>query len=159
MEILEINSFWSSFDPRWTGGRAAGRPGRVTETFAKQHIFRISIQKNLNIVYIIESWLFDIFSKKTRAEISWNLARFSRRDLSYETNSGPKTKTVEIWDLAYYLFIVIFYYSSASAIFSLWYFINSVHPVSPSSTVSLHLPWSKESHYRQARRLVSHRKK
>ena len=39
-----------------------------------------------------------------------------RRDLSYETNSGPKTKTVETWDLAYYFFIVICYYSSASVI-------------------------------------------
>ena len=37
---------------------------------------------------------FGIFSKKTRAEISRRMVRFSRRDLSYETDSGPKTKTV-----------------------------------------------------------------
>ena len=37
-----------------------------------------------------------------------------RRDLSYETDSGPKTKTVETWDLAYY------FLSS--------YFMNLVHP-------------------------------
>ena len=29
-----------------------------------------------------------------RAEISRRMVRFSRRDLSYETDSGPKTKTV-----------------------------------------------------------------
>ena len=37
---------------------------------------------------------FGIFPKKTRAEISRRMVRFSRRDLSYETDSGPKTKTV-----------------------------------------------------------------
>ena len=37
---------------------------------------------------------FCIFPKKTRAEISRRMVRFSRRDLSYETDSGPKTKTV-----------------------------------------------------------------
>ncbi|MEC8263678.1 MAG: hypothetical protein VX017_10280 [Pseudomonadota bacterium] len=35
-----------------------------------------------------------IFPKKTRAEISRRMVRFSCRDLSYETDSGPKTKTV-----------------------------------------------------------------
>ena len=113
--------YWNTnqFDNLWsmTGGRADGRPGRVTETFAKESILGICILNKLNIVYIIESWLFDIFTKKTRAEKWWNLAAVSRRDLSYETNSGPKTKTVETWDLAYYFFIVIFYYSSASVIF------------------------------------------
>ena len=34
-----------------------------------------------------------MFSKKARAEISYNLVRFSRRDLPYETDLGPKTKT------------------------------------------------------------------
>ena len=38
--------------------------------------------------------IFGIFTKKTRAEISRRMVRFSRRDLSYETDSGPKTKTV-----------------------------------------------------------------
>ena len=37
---------------------------------------------------------FGIFTKKTRAEISRRMVRFSRRDLSSETDSGPKTKTV-----------------------------------------------------------------
>ena len=37
---------------------------------------------------------FGISPKKTRAEISRRMVRFSRRDVSYETDSGPKTKTV-----------------------------------------------------------------
>ena len=38
--------------------------------------------------------IFLIFPKKTRAEISRRMHRFMGRDLSYETGSGPKTKTV-----------------------------------------------------------------
>ena len=41
--------------PGRTGGRADGRPGRVTETYAKESILGICILKKLNIVYIIES--------------------------------------------------------------------------------------------------------
>ena len=37
---------------------------------------------------------FLIFPKKTRAEISRRTHRSMSRDLSYETDSGPKTKTV-----------------------------------------------------------------
>ena len=118
---LWTEKYWNTnqFDSLWcmTGGRTDGRPGRVTGTFAKESILGICILKNLNIVYIIESWLLDMFTKKTRAEKWWNLAAVSRRDLSYETDSGPKTKTVETLDLAYYFFIVIFFYSSASVIF------------------------------------------
>ena len=50
-----------------------------------------------HILEILEIWfflIFGIFTKKTRAEISRRMVRFSRRDLSYETDSGPKTKTV-----------------------------------------------------------------
>ena len=50
-----------------------------------------------DILEILEIWfflIFGIFTKKTRAEISRRMVRFSRRDLSYETDSGPKTKTV-----------------------------------------------------------------
>ena len=39
-------------------------------------------------------YILGFLQKKTRAEISRRMVRFSRRDLSYETNSGPKTKTV-----------------------------------------------------------------
>ena len=38
--------------------------------------------------------IFRIFTKKTRAEISRRMVQFSCRDLSYETDSGPKTETV-----------------------------------------------------------------
>ena len=38
--------------------------------------------------------VFGDFTKKTRAEISRRMHRFMARDLSYETDSGPKTKTV-----------------------------------------------------------------
>ena len=56
--------------------------------------FRVSILKNLNIADIIESRHFGILTKKTRAEISRKTHRRMPRDLSYETDSGPKTKTV-----------------------------------------------------------------
>ena len=39
-------------------------------------------------------YIFGFFSKKTRAEISRRTHRSMGRDLSYETDSGPKTKTV-----------------------------------------------------------------
>ena len=48
----------------------------------------------LEILEILFLLIFGIFTKKTRAEISRRMVRFSRRDLSYETDSGPKTKTV-----------------------------------------------------------------
>ena len=37
--------------------------------------------------------MFCIFTKKTRAEISRIMVCRMPRDLSYETHSGPKTKT------------------------------------------------------------------
>ena len=54
--------------------------------FQFSHILEI-----LEICFLLIFW---IFPKKTRAEISRRMVRFSRRDLSYETDSGPKTKTV-----------------------------------------------------------------
>ena len=56
--------------------------------------FRVSIRKNLNIGYILEFWQSGAIPKKTRAEKCCILVCFARRDLSYETDSGPKTKTV-----------------------------------------------------------------
>ena len=38
---------------------------------------------------------FGMISKMTRAEKRCNLSAVSRRDLSYETDSGPKTETVQ----------------------------------------------------------------
>ena len=43
-----------------------------------------------NIIFLY----FWIFQKKTRAEISRRMHRWMSRDLPYETDSGPKTKTV-----------------------------------------------------------------
>ena len=123
LEILENQSFWFSFEPGNTGkpvrmtqnniilygnpvrmiqnwprilygqyGPAGGRVGWL-KSIGKESILGICILKKLNIVYIIESWLFGIFTKKTRAEKSRRLVRQMPRDLSYETHLGPKTKT------------------------------------------------------------------
>ena len=62
-------------------------PGNIGKLFFPfSHILEI-----LEICFFLYFW---IFPKKTRAEISRRMVRFSRRDLSYETDSGPKTKTV-----------------------------------------------------------------
>ena len=47
-----------------------------------------------NIGNLIVMYFFVIFTKKARAEISRRTHRRMSRDLSYETDSGPKTKTV-----------------------------------------------------------------
>ena len=46
---------------------------------------------NIGNMIFVDFW---DFYKKARAEISRRMVQFSRRDLSYETDSGPKTKTV-----------------------------------------------------------------
>ena len=91
LEILEIgvcNIFHNpgnignhSFSIFWTPGNIgnqcfpfSGYPGNIG-----------------NFIFLV---FFAIFTKKTRAKISRRMVRFSRRDLSYETDSGPKTKTV-----------------------------------------------------------------
>ena len=64
--------------------------------------------------------IFWIFTKKTRAEISRKMVRFSRRDLSYETDSGPKPetdKTAIICDLAYDFYRDILLFRSQRHIF------------------------------------------
>ena len=69
---------------------AWARAGHIwTRTFFRNCI----LKKNPNVAYIIESWHFGILTKKARAEKCCILACFGRRDLSYETDSGPKTKT------------------------------------------------------------------
>ena len=88
--------FWVSELILWVSGRADGRAGgRVgwVKHLGGKSIFGICILKTLNIVYIIECWLFGILTKKTRAEKWRRLLRKMSRDLSYETDSGPKTKT------------------------------------------------------------------
>ena len=60
-------------------------------------ILEIEVSIIPRILEILEIWLlsiFVIFTKKTRAEISRRTHRSMSRDLSYETDSGPKTKTV-----------------------------------------------------------------
>ena len=47
-----------------------------------------------NIGNIIFLYFIDLLSKTTRAEISRRMHRWISRDLSYETDSAPKTKTV-----------------------------------------------------------------
>ena len=73
-------------------GRAGGRVGWVQHLGGKS-ILGICIRKKVSIDYIIEFWTWGIFTKKTRAEKCCIFAVLSRRDLSYETDSGPKTKT------------------------------------------------------------------
>ena len=59
-------------------------------------ILEIGFSQFPHILEILEIFVFLIFwtfPKKTRAEISRRMHRFMGRDLSYETDSGPKTKT------------------------------------------------------------------
>ena len=108
MEILELKSVWFSLEHGNTGmqailiqfwsktdGRAAGRPGRVTGTFAKESILGICILKNFDIVYILEYLLFDIL-KKTRAKISWNWRDFRGEISHMRPLQARKLKLIEV---------------------------------------------------------------
>ena len=100
--------------------------------FLGKNIFQNQYQEDIRTLHIsLNPDLVLYVYIRTRAEQWWNLAAVSRRDLSYETDSGPKAKTAEtvIWDLAYDFSIVIFYSSSASAIFLTPQFFNLVRPV------------------------------
>ena len=105
LEILEHQSFWFSFEPGNTGApviliqfwtwkylKAPCCLGHLRKNPFGEHV----PGKNTNIQYIIEGWLFDMISKKTRAKQWLNLAAVSRRDLSYETDPGLKTQTVKV---------------------------------------------------------------
>ena len=70
-----------------------GRARAMAHTHLGKNIFQKQYPENTNIAYIIEGWFFDMFPKQMRAEKWYNLTAVSRRDLSYETDSGPKTKT------------------------------------------------------------------
>ena len=91
LEILEIEVCNISHNPGNIGNHSFSifwTPGNIGNLF----LFHFP-----DILEILEIWfllIFGIFTKKTRAEISRRMVRFSRRDLSYETDSGPKTKTV-----------------------------------------------------------------
>ena len=90
LEILEIEVCNIFQNPGNIGKRIfliQSYPGNIGNLiFQFFHILEI-----LEICFFL---YFGIFPKKTRAEISRRMVRFSRRDLSSETDSGPKTKTV-----------------------------------------------------------------
>ena len=90
LEILEIEVCNIIYKPRDIGNLSfstSSYPGNIGNLiFQVSHILEI-----LEICFLL---IFGIFTKKTRAEISRRMVRFSRRDLSSETDSGPKTKTV-----------------------------------------------------------------
>ena len=88
LEILEIEVCNIIYKPRDIGNLSfstSSYPGNIGNL-----IFPIFPYPIGNMIFLY----FWIFTKKTRAEISRRMVRFSRRDLSYETDSGPKTKTV-----------------------------------------------------------------
>ena len=90
LEILEIEVCNIIYKPRDIGNLSfstSSYPGNIGNLiFPIFHILEI-----LEIRFLL---IFVIFTKKTRAEISRRMVQFSCRDLSYETDSGPKTKTV-----------------------------------------------------------------
>ena len=96
LEILEIEvcNIIYNLEIRAAAGRAA--PGAVLCCLG---IFLEHVSWNFWISwkywkYVFFFLYFGIFPKKTRAEISRRMHRSMGRDLSYETDSGPKTKTV-----------------------------------------------------------------
>ena len=90
LEILEIEVCKILQHPGNTGKRIfliQSHPGNIGNM-----IFPISpYPGNIGNTMFLMFW---IFPKKTRAEISRRMHRFMGRDLSYETDSEPKTKTV-----------------------------------------------------------------
>ena len=90
LEILEIEVCNIIYKPRDIGNLSfstSSYPGNIGNL-----IFPIFLYPgNIGNMFFLDFW---DFPKKTRAEISRRMVRFSRRDLSSETDSGPKTKTV-----------------------------------------------------------------
>ena len=90
LEILEIEVCTIIYNPGIIGKR-------IFWLSPILEIVEISFFHSPDILEILEIWfflIFFIFPKKTRAEISRRMHRRMSRDLSYETDSGPKTKTV-----------------------------------------------------------------
>ena len=101
ISILEILEIEVSMIPRILEIRAAGRRRRAGGSrgcvVLPWIIFGTCFLEFPDILEILEICFFlcfGIFPKKTRAEISRRMHRSMPRDLSYETDSGPKTKTV-----------------------------------------------------------------
>ena len=90
LEILEIEVCNIIYKPRDIGNLSfstSSNPGNIGNLiFQFSHILEI-----LEICFFL---YFGIFPKKTRAEISRRMHQRMSRDLSYETDSGRKTKTV-----------------------------------------------------------------
>ena len=90
LEILEIEVCNILYNPGNIGKQTVSvfcYPGNIGNLF-----FHFP-----DILEILEIWFFCILGfsqKKTRAEISRRMHRRMSRDLSYETDSWPKTKTV-----------------------------------------------------------------
>ena len=93
LEILEICFFYFLISWKYgrrTGGSRGQTPGGL-DYFWNMFPGISGYPGNIgNMIFLY----FGIFPKKTRAEISRRMHRRMSRDLSYETDSGPKTKTV-----------------------------------------------------------------
>ena len=93
LEILEVEvcNILHNLEIRAAGGRLRGLCCAALDYFWNMFPGISGYPGNIgNMIFLI----FGIFTKKTRAEISRRMVRFMGRDLSYETDSGPKTKTV-----------------------------------------------------------------
>ena len=90
LEILEIEVCNIIYKPRDIGNlifSTSSYPGNIGNLIFTFFPYPGNIG---NMFFLI----FGIFPKKARAEISRRMHRSMGRDLSYETDSGPKTKTV-----------------------------------------------------------------
>ena len=81
--------FWSPGNSRAAGGRLQGLCCAALDYFWNMFPGISGYPGNIgNLVFLY----FDIFPKKTRAEISRRMHRRMSRDLSYESDSGQKLK-------------------------------------------------------------------
>ncbi len=93
LEVLEIEvcNILHNLEIRAAGGRLQGLCCAALDYF--WNIFP-GISGNPGNIGNMVFYILGFFQKKTRAEISRRMHRSMGRDLSYETDSGPKTKTV-----------------------------------------------------------------
>ena len=102
MEILEIR-FFTKFLLSWKYGRREG--GSFGQVCTARNIFGTRFLDFSSILGILDIFLlsmFVIFTRKGRTQERGRMVRFSRRDLSSETDSGPKTK--QLFTLSSYYF-------------------------------------------------------
>ena len=91
LEILEIGVCNILQNPGNIGKRTFSifwTPGNIGNLFFPFSGYPGNIGNMIFVDFLV------FLQKKTRAEISRRMVRFSRRERSYETDSGPKTKTV-----------------------------------------------------------------